>query len=271
MKFLFSCLFAFSGTLFAQSSDKATSVYAPDPDIKQECKLFLFGGLNLFYNNEYVEADAKFDDYSRCDSQSPIGEWRKMYNQYFALRFSQGMETPRVDSGTYERFMALSEEGFRKAQAKVIAGESIDFYRYVMADIRSIEAVMVSHNDGYARYFKARSLINDAMELATMSHYQDAQYILGFVNYKASSAPRLAKPFFPHDRCEGIELLAAAERGNMNIFSDDIRLVMVSIAMGAHADILKKCGGYHPPAFDQLAVRYPGNVLLHEYFRKGLP
>jgi hypothetical protein len=262
------CLWAaFAVPLFAQGQSQSNG-YAPQPVIKPECKLALFRGLNEAYNEQYLEAEDHFDEYSRCDPTDPIGEWRKAYSWCFRLRADQKADMPRVDAKTYAGFMALAERGVKKAEAKIVRGEAADFYRYVIAEIRSVEAIMTVHNDGAFSWKKSQSMLLEAIERAKRSRYQDAQYLVGFTNYRTSLRNRALQWLsgFPHDRCDGLMLVQAAEKGNLGIFSDDVRLVIASIAASpkkvAEED-RRQCPGYRPRVlFDELLVRYPRNILL---------
>ena len=242
-----------------------TASYAPEPVLRPECKLILFRGLNLAYNDRYLEAEDRFDDYSRCDPADPIGEWRKSYSWYFRLRSEQKTGAPKVDAKTYADFVALAERGVKKAEAKIVRGENPDFYRYVIAEIWAVEAVMTFHSGGIGSYLKSRDFLLEVHRMAGRSRYQDAKYLRGFMNYQASLS-FWGRRFLPSDRCGGLALVQEAEKRNLGIFSDDIRLVIVNIAASPKKVVQenqRECSGYQPEiSFDELFVRYPHNAFL---------
>jgi hypothetical protein len=241
--------------------------YASDPVIRAECKLALFHGLNEVYNEQYIEAEDRFDEYSRCDPTDAVGEWRKVYSWYFRLRAEQKTGAVRVSAKTYADFMALAERGVKKAEIRIAAGESPDFYRYVFAEIRAVEAIMTFKNDGIGSYFRSRDILKEVHRIAESSRYQDAKYLRGMMYYQASLS-FWGRRFLPSNRCGGLSLIQDAERGNPGIFSDDVRFVVASIAASPKKIIEEnrwQCPEYRPrTSFDKLLIRYPRNSLLRD-------
>ena len=254
--------------LYAQIQNNG---YAPEPVLKQECKLTLFNGLNNAYNEQYFEAEDRFDEYARCDPSDPIAEWRKSYSWWLRLKAEQTIkagkkvDAPKVDAKTYTDFMTLAERGVKKAQAKVAAGDSPDFYRYVIAELKAVEAIMTFRNDGIGSYFKSRDLLFEVHRIAEASHYQDAKHLRGMMKYQASLS-FWGRRFLPYDRCGGLGLIQEAVRGNHGIFSDDIRFVVANLAM-APARVSEEnkfqCGVvWSKTSSDELLVRYPHGMFL---------
>lgn len=237
--------------------------------IRKECEPVLLEGLNCSYNDRYARADERFDGYRACDPSDPTGDWRKALNGYARVRAAEGdADFPWVGQDFYADFKNLVASGFRKAEAKIGKGENADFYLYVLASLSGTAALMAFNNEGRVASLR---MAKAACAYAERSRYQDARYILGMINYQTGAYPnflkrKAAECFLPHDRCNGLALIQSAEAGNAGIFSDDIRMLMISIALKAKNGQLGQCGGYSPnlPA-DSLFLKYPGNGLLRRY------
>jgi hypothetical protein len=254
-------LFAVGSVAFCQSD--------ADSLIRKECKPILLEGLNYSYNSRYARADEKFDEYRACDPADPIGDWRKAVNWYSRVRAAEdGNDTPRVDSDFYLEFKNLVQSGIRKADVMIAKREGVDLCLYVESSLNSVAALMAFKNEGWLASFR---MIKAALAYAGRSRYQDARYILGTVDFQTSAYPNFLKRkaaacFLPHDRCGGLALIQSAEAGNAGIFSDDIRMVMISIALKAKGGELSQCAKYHPNlSADALFLKYPGNGLLRKY------
>lgn len=255
--------------VFLFSAGSAFSQIAEEPPIKKECKAVFLEGLNHSYNGRYARADEKFDEYRACDPIDPIGDWRKALNWYSRVRAAEGgADTPRVDANFYAAFANLAKSGIRKADARIARKESVDLCLYLEASLSSAAALMAFKNEGWLASFR---LVKAAIAYAEKSRYPDARYVLGMINYQTGAYPNFLKRkaaacFLPHDRCRGLALIQSAEAGNAGIFSDDIRMAMISIALTAKGGESGQCAEYHPnlPA-DSLFLKYPGNGLLRKY------
>ena len=188
---------------------------APCVTANSEKEQIFCRGLNHFYNSEYETATTDFQAYETLDPTDPRGDFRELLSEYFRLHREPGSEGDRLS--------AIADVAIFKSKSKEI-GDVSGFYSYVEAYTMSIKAAISARQKLYR---KAHDATFDAWQIAEQSNYQDAGFVVGFINYEVARAfphgLRWLALGLPHDEDEGRRLILRSALDNDGLFADDIR------------------------------------------------
>jgi hypothetical protein len=235
-----------------------TSGLTACPATNNQKEALLCDGQDHFYNSEYREASTVFDKYIALYPEDPKGYWRKLVAELFLFRRGQKIDFPAIT--------AIAETGIKKADAAARAGITPEFNRYVEASIMSVLAVFqYKHSAGW----KAERNILQAVAIAEQLRYQDAEFLIGTINYEAAKSPMLYRPFMsivgiPHDKKEGLSKIFESGVDNDSPFADDIRFVIFDIK-SEKSNRMKYEEQEIQKLWSDLIQKYPRNKKLLQF------
>lgn len=238
-------------------------------DLDSRKKTVLLRGLDSFYNADYPEAEAAFDEYIALDRKDPVGYWRKLLAEYFAVRAAQKNDMPRLTARDYEAISTLAKEGIALAESNVKDGISPDFNRYVAGSMLSVFAALQLKYEGK---LVAKHSLHRAFDLASQSQYQDAGSLLGMINMKLAEHSKIIQWLvdLPHDRKRGKTMIFQSVVQNTSPFVDDIWFIIFDMETDRTSP-----DSYEKTEIDgiwnYLFKKYPRNPSLVEYKEKTSP